>query len=146
MNVHRRDRARLKLSAAAQIEIGLRQIPCPPGVSVGTSRSPSSPPFRVSGPSNLESPKEQILVASSCCSPFFNENPDQSSLQIPMGTGDPKEKTPGFKRRKRDLTVPLSLRFSVAGESLLQSQTVGGVSIPVEGIDLELRLGGSAFG
>ncbi|CAA7392718.1 unnamed protein product [Spirodela intermedia] len=146
VNVHRRDRARLKLSSATQIEIGLRQIPCPPGVSVGTSRSPSSSSFRVSGTSTIESPKEQILVSPSCLSHFFNENPDESSVQIPMGEGDLKEKAPGGKRRKHDLTVPHALRFSVAGESLLQSQTLGGVSIPAEEIDLELRLGGSAFG
>ncbi|CAA6656791.1 unnamed protein product [Spirodela intermedia] len=61
VNVHRRDRARLKLSSATQIEIGLRQIPCPPGVSVGTSRSPSSSSFRVSGTSPLKALKSRSL-------------------------------------------------------------------------------------
>ncbi|XP_078447020.1 zinc finger protein GIS3-like [Wolffia australiana] len=110
VNVHRRDRAKMKLS---------------------------SPSFRVSPSSSAENEKVQSLISPHFFSGFIPKNPDLSSASIPMVVaGDLKAKAEGFKRRRCEMSFPIALQFSVNNEALLQSE-----SLPVEEIDLELRLG-----
>lgn len=195
MNVHRRDRARLKLSPNSQND-GTHHIlpqqqqhnrpnPCAPLVDQPqTDGRPSPdavafplPPLRVSAASNQRNYIEHTFVSPSNHPSFslLKENhmgslfsiplsyPDHFSLriagapEIKLGKGDFNLKEKGCggdgdddeerregavsrKRRRFDEEIPF-LTGSFASDGSPQSEVLGLSPIPVEDLDLELRLG-----
>ena len=131
MNVHRRDRARLKLSPNSQSDSASHILPKPPHHN---DIPPSFSPLMVSAP-NLERRSSF---------PLLKEFSSKRAGADEYGeAADVDEQTGNRKRKRFFQEIPFILGSLAGDRRPFRSELLGVGQIPPEELDLELRLGAS---